>query len=264
MENDTKKNPPSSRSDQDFGKASPLEGFSQGQTFAIGAVGGFLLLCTVGFFVLLTMFLNGSSATFARNNVTNKEYIGAEAGNEAQGTDIRVLAVDEKVDHILGAKNPKVTIIEYSDLECPYCKSFYPITEQIVDIYGKDVALVFRHFPLTSLHPDAFKLANATECAAEQGKFWEMLGTVFAGEGGGADATLRAYASKVGINVDKFMDCVTSQKYADKVDRDANDAIAAGGGGTPYSVIVGPNGETEALSGALPFENVEAAIQKYL
>lgn len=85
----------------------------------------------------------------------------------------------DKNDHIMGAKKPKVTLIEYSDFECPFCQRFHPTIKQIAAKYPNDVAVVYRHFPLESIHPNARGYAVASECAGQQGKFWEFADTLF-------------------------------------------------------------------------------------
>jgi len=82
-------------------------------------------------------------------------------------------------DHITGTANASITIIEYSDFQCPFCKRFYPTTQQVLKDYQGKVRLVYRHFPLTQIHPYAQAMAEASECAAEQGKFWEYVDALF-------------------------------------------------------------------------------------
>lgn len=241
-------------------KHSPgLAAFSPKQTFLFGIVGGILVLCTIGFFVLLGMTLDedGGDSARAYGLGDNKPSVQAPA---QQGAGTVTMRPVDKNDHIKGAKKPKVTVVEYSDLECPFCARFHPTMERIIDTYGDDVAWVWRQFPLESIHPNARMLANATECAADQGKFWEMTDAIIADTG---KSSISAYASKVGLNESKLQKCIDDGKYNDDVTEDAKDAVAAGGQGTPYSIIVGPDGELVPLSGAQPFEAVEAAIQQF-
>jgi protein-disulfide isomerase len=173
-----------------------------------------------------------------------------------------------KGDHIRGTSNAKVTIIEYSDLECPFCKRYHETMKEVVKAYPNDVRWVYRHFPLEMLHSKAKKEAEATECAGEQGKFWEMLDLIFEtspGNDGLDHAKLPELAKRAGVvNASKFASCLESGKYAERIEADLTDAQAAGGMGTPYSVIIGPNGEKQPLSGAQPFESVKAAIESLL
>ena len=94
-------------------------------------------------------------------------------------TAITGLSPVSKDDHIIGAKKPKVTLIEYSDFECPFCQRFHPTTKQLLEKYPNDVALVYRHFPLESIHPNARAYAVASECAGQQGKLWEFADALF-------------------------------------------------------------------------------------
>jgi len=234
------------------------------QSFMGGIVVGFLVLSTVGFFILLGMVMKGGDEV----KTSGGEKIAVDnVGTPEVNPAIMVTPVDENVDHIRGNKNSEIALIEYSDLECPYCKYFHETTLQIYKKYGDKIKIVFRHFPLDSLHQQARAEANATECAGEQGKFWEMLDLIFektkSNDGFDLDM-LPDYATQIGLNVNKFNTCVVENKYADKVEADAQSAIAAGGQGTPYSVILGPNGEIIPISGAQSYENVSAAIESLL
>lgn len=177
-------------------------------------------------------------------------------------------AVDLKTDHVRGAANAKVTIIEYSDLECPFCKRFHPTLQQVLKDYPNDVQWVYRHYPLEQLHSQAPAEANATECASEQGKFWEFTDKIYevTPANDGLDLSkLSEYAREVGVaNIPQFEKCVADNKYKDLVDKDLADAESAGGQGTPYSVIIGPKGEKIPINGAQPYASVKAAIDSLL
>ncbi len=241
---------------------SGLAAFSPKQTFTFGLVGGLLVLCSIGFFVLLGIVLMGDSGFNLKSAAKAADAAGAVADPTAQNPVIAdPREVDPDTDHILGAKNAKVTVIEYSDFQCPFCARFHPTMQKIVQTYGKDVRWVYRHFPLESIHQNARPLALASECAAEQGKFWEFADAIIPDNGAG---TLENYASKSGVNYAKMKSCIDSGKYEAAVDEDAQDAVAAGGQGTPYSVIIGPNGNAVPLSGAQPYEAVEAAVKSLL
>jgi protein-disulfide isomerase len=172
-------------------------------------------------------------------------------------------------DHIFGDPNAPVKLVEFSDLECPFCKRLHPTIQQLMNEYGKDgkVAWVYRHFPLTQLHSKAPKEAEATECANELGgndKFWEYLDKLFeiTPTNNGLDlAQLPQIAEDIGLNRSDFEVCLNSGKYADHVSGDTQDAIASGGQGTPYSVIIAPNGKTFPLSGAQPYRSITAIIE---
>lgn len=190
---------------------------------------------------------------------------GEEPAEPSVGT---FRAVDAKTDHIRGPENAKITLIEYSDLECPFCKRFHTTLQQLVREYPNDVRWVYRHFPLEQLHSQAKAEANATECASEQGKFWEFTDIVFreTPSNDGLDLKkLPDYAREAGVaNIVQFQSCVSSNKYADKVAQDLADAESAGGQGTPYSVVIGPDGTKKPVSGAQPYATVKATVDSLL
>lgn len=197
------------------------------------------------------------------------EEVAAELGEaKVAGATIGDIRAVDETDHVRGAANARVTVIEYSDFECPFCKRFHPTMQQLVAEYPNDVRWVYRHFPLEQLHSQAPKEAEATECAGEQGKFWELADIVYevTPSNDGLDlATLPDLARRAGVpDVPRFESCLESGVFADQVAEDLKDAETAGGMGTPYSVIIGPNGEKEALSGAQPYASVKAAVEKYL
>ncbi len=176
-------------------------------------------------------------------------------------------------DNILGNPQADITIIEYSDIECPYCKIFYSTSKKIMDEYGKDgkVALVFRHFPLQG-HPDAKPKAAATECAREQGgntKFWEYLDVLFTEEV--SLDKLPNIAEQLNLDKDEFIKCLENPATEKLVKEDFDDGVKAGvlgtatdPGGTPYSIIVVDGKIKAQIKGAEPYENVKMRIDEIL
>lgn len=207
---------------------------------------------------------------------------GAPAGykdkDASAGASVSDSVVSEKMrpvdssDHIFGNPDAPVKIVEYSDLECPFCKTYHPTVKKVIANYGKDgkVAWVYRHFPLDRIHPKARKEAEASECAAELGgndAFWQYLDKVFevTPSNNGLDpAELPKIAVSIGLSRSKFESCLASGKYAERVESDYQDAIAAGGDGTPYSVVVSSNGEKVSFSGALPYTQIEEIVKQSL
>lgn len=175
-------------------------------------------------------------------------------------------------DHILGNPNADVILVEYSDLECPYCKQFHATLQRMMNEYGKDgkVAWVYRHFPISNLHSKAPKEAEATECANElggSGKFWEytnMVYSVTTSNNTLDPAQLPIIAKAVGLDVKAFNTCLASGKYAAKVKADYDDAVKAGGQGTPNSIIVSKDGIKTVFQGAQPYENLKAVLDAIL
>ena len=140
--------------------------------------------------------------------------------------------------------------------------------QQIVDEYPNDVRWVYRQFPLEQLHRKAKKQAEATECAAEQGKFWELTDKIFevtpSNDGLDMD-TLPDLARQVGVpNIQQFQSCLDSGKYTQAVEDDIADAQAAGGRGTPYSVVLTADGKKLPINGAQPYESVKQTIEQAL
>lgn len=170
-------------------------------------------------------------------------------------------------DHLQGAKNYQVAIVEYSDFQCPYCQKFHAVMKQIMTDYGTKVAWIFRHFPL-SFHANAQRAAEASECASEQGKFWEMADIMFSkGQGDGtglAQADLEKYAKSLGLNTSKFSSCMSANKYASVISADQAIGAANGVDGTPASILIDKDGNQQLISGALPYEQISSYIDAAL
>lgn len=235
--------------------------------FWLGFVTAILVLGTLGFIILGSSVLKGTTFAADKNNggayVVNDgqdDQAGAAAVPEPQPTAVPVVSDD---DHIRGNKNAEITIIEYSDFECPFCGNFHPTLQQAMDNYGDKIRWVYRHFPL-SFHPQAQPAANAAECAAEQGKFWEFADGLFANQTTLGDDFYKKLATDVGLNVSKWQDCYSSQKYNTKIETQAQDGANAGVTGTPGSFIVDKNGNAIPIKGALPYSSVSAAIDQLL
>jgi len=162
-------------------------------------------------------------------------------------------------DHILGdVSKAKVVLVEYSDFECSFCTRHYDTVKQIMDDFGDDVAFVYRHFPL-SFHPEAVPAAVASECAAEQGKFWEYHDELFANSSSLGDDLYEEIASDLGLNVNDFLDCYSSGKYDDEIAAEMNAGAAAGVTGTPATFVNG-----QKVSGAVPFATFQGIIEAEL
>lgn len=169
-------------------------------------------------------------------------------------------------DHIRGSKNPEVLLIEYSDFECPFCARFHPTAVEALEEYGDKLAMVYRHFPLDSIHPKARPAANASECAAEIGgvdKFWAFTDELYANQTT-ALSDFSATAVKVGINKAAFDTCVSENRHEDRVQADYQEGLDAGVTGTPGNFIVNKNGEVWQLPGAVPYATLKSTIEEAL
>lgn len=164
-----------------------------------------------------------------------------------------------KDDHIRGDFNAKVTLVEYSDFECPYCEKHYPTLKKILSDYGKDVRLVYKQYPL-SFHPNAQKAAESSECASEQGKFWEYHDKLFENQPTGYSLDkFKQWATDLGLNSSKFNDCLDTGKYAQKVQADQAEGTSKGVNGTPATFVNG-----QLISGAVPYETFKQAVDSLL
>lgn len=248
-------------------KGNPLTSMSQTKTFAFGILAGVLVLCTIGFFVMLGIFLKGGDFSMMDNKVTVADSVDntvlAPTNPGVQPAPSKAPAVDEKNDNIKGGKDAKVTLIEYSDFECPFCGRFEPTVQQALQEYGDDIRVVYRHFPL-SFHAEAQPAAEASECAAEQGKFWEFHDGLFENQESLGANLYETLAGELKLNMSKFKDCVKTSKYKDKIQQQMAGGSSAGVGGTPHTFVVGPDGNAVAISGAQPYANLKSAIESVL
>lgn len=149
-------------------------------------------------------------------------------------------------DHFIGNPEAPVTLIEFSDLECPYCKTFHATMKTLMDEFGKDgkLAWVYRHFPLVQLHPKAVRESFAVECVNELSNktaTWNFINKLFEitpSNNQLEETVLLSTAESLGVNKTALLTCMDSGKYKEKIDRQINEAIAAGGRGTPHSALI--------------------------
>lgn len=174
----------------------------------------------------------------------------------------------KKDDHVKGNRKSKYLLIEYSDYECPFCKTFHETVMAFMNNH-KDLAFVYRHFPLSQIHQQALDEAIASECAAKLGgndAFWQFTDKIFetTTSNDGLDLSLLPqFASEVGVNVDEFNACYTNKETQNLVDADYNDGAKFGVSGTPGSFLINTqSGKAVNLPGALPLAQMEEAFQK--
>ena len=191
---------------------------------------------------------------------------------EQPTADLEALAPITEDDHIRGNPNASLVIVEYSDFDCPFCRNFHITMQKIMDDYGANgqVAWVYRHFPLSSLHPSAPYLAEASECVADLGgneAFWTFADLVFMERGVNemTDITrLPEFARTAGVDEVAFKECLDSDRMKAEVEADFNNATAVGARGTPHSIIVIGDEKIEITGGAQPYENVKQMIDSLL
>jgi len=183
-----------------------------------------------------------------------KTYLQQTGQQEARDKYFKTLEAKYKVDYLIepmrvevaangfparGPAGAPVTIVEFSDFQCPFCSRITPTLEQVVSKYGNKVRLVFRQFPLP-MHPNAAKAAEASLCANEQGKFWEMHDAMFKDQAGLAVDALKSKAAGIaGINAANFNSCLDSGKETPAVKSDMQAGTKAGVNGTPAMFVNG-------------------------
>jgi protein-disulfide isomerase len=230
--------------------------------FFLGLAVGVAVISTLGFGVLLADRFMGdkSSAKPAANNVANNNAAvpPAQQPPANEGDFSKVSPITDE-DYIRGDVNAPITLIEYSDFECPFCAKLIPTVDQLLDEYDGQVRLVYRHFPLSSIHPNAQKAAEAAECAGEQGKFWEMHDLLFANQQALTVTNLKAYAGQLKLNQGQFDSCLDTSKYASKVNAQAQEAQAAGITGTPGTFV-----NDQLVKGAFPYTTFQQIVEGYL
>jgi len=225
--------------------------------------GAFLIasaILAVGIIFSGAYYVTNNSGVLSRG----KDGLIATDGQVAQKAPVDATKLPDD-DAVLGDGNAPVTIVEFSDFQCPFCGKFYDETfpqlkKEYIDT-GK-VKLVYRDFPL-SIHEMAQTYAEAGECAHEQGKFWEMHDKIFGEQKNGVATidTLKKWAKGLGVKEVQFNTCLDTHKYADEVAKDVKDGEAAGVQGTPSFFING-----KLVVGAIPFsvleKEIEAALKK--
>lgn len=216
----------------------------------------------------LSIFL--SSVYQSRSTDNNPQVAGQrQVANEREEGDNQTLAKNTAPitdrDHIRGPRTAEVTLVEYSDLDCPFCKQVHPTLQKLQREYGGRLAWVYRHFPLSAIHPTAEHKAEAAECVAELAGgegFWKFVDLLFS-EAAATDAQLATLAETAGAQKNSFQSCLKSGKYKARIAEDLDNGVKSGVSGTPHSILI-HNGKFVALRGAVPEQNFKSAIDALL
>jgi protein-disulfide isomerase len=165
------------------------------------------------------------------------------------------LPVSER-DHIRGSSEATLTLVEYGDYECPDCFQAAPIVNQLRGHFGEQLRFVFRHFPLSTVHPHASSAAQAAEAAAAQGKFWEMHDVLYKHQKDLIDHDLTHFALMIGLELYRFEADISSARFESRVREDYESGVSAGVKGTPSFFINGAR-----YRGKVSFEELMGEIQ---
>lgn len=169
-------------------------------------------------------------------------------------------------DYRVGAQDAPIVIVEYSDFQCPYCNLINPTLRKIVSESNGQIAWVYRHLPLTSMHPEAEPAANASECVGAQlGQegFWKFADQIFANQQLMNAAYYAQTAKALGADMAAYSQCIAQKTYQYKVTADATEAASNGAGGTPFVVVVNTKtNKTTSFAGALPYAQIMAAVRR--
>ena len=165
----------------------------------------------------------------------------------------------EATDPSLGSASAPVTLVEFSDFQCPFCQRVAPTLKRLRAAYGDKMRIVWKDFPLTQIHPQAFKAGEAAHCAADQGKYWEYHDRLFANQQALEPADLKKHAADLGLDAAAFGACLDGSKYGERVRDGVSQGTQLGVNSTPTVYING-----RRLSGAQPYEAFATVIDEEL
>lgn len=215
-----------------------------------------ILLSLIFLFVLYfaykvyTIARDISNGTIATQKFTNAESLPTAT---IQGN---IITTD---DPSFGTPGAPITIVEFADFECPYCAQAFPTIRELQTEYQGKIHYIWRDFPLSSIHPNAQKAAEAGECAQDQGKFWELHDKMFINQDSLSVISLKQYARQLGMNGALFDECLDSGRYEHEVQADLADGVSLGVRGTPTFFING-----NLVSGVIPKEDLMRVLDQLL
>ncbi|MBZ0319524.1 MAG: DsbA family protein [Anaerolineae bacterium] len=170
-------------------------------------------------------------------NLTITSQVSAVSNQPESPAYVENVSIDD--DPYLGTLGAPITIVEFSDYECPFCANIVPEIEAVLNEYDGQIQFVYRDFPLENIHPNSFKAAEAANCAGEQGKYWQMHTLLFANQSALSIESLKTYAIELELDTEKFNLCLDTGKYADEIRHDASDALAYQVNSTPTFFVNG-------------------------
>ncbi len=229
--------------------------------FGFGLASGLAVMFVIGFFVLLGLYVRGGDTKAAAPTPTAAAPTAAAPTAAAPTPTASAPEIGDDV-YAVGPEDAKVTLIEFSDVQCPFCSRFHPTAKQIVQEYPNDVRWVYKHFPLDSIHPQARPGAEAAECLGAQlgdEAFFSYLDALFANQQLLSRDLYIQEAVKLGANQNEFTNCIDNREMQDKVQADYQLGLSSGVTGTPGSFV-----NDQVVRGALPYEQVKAMVEAEL
>ncbi|MEX0934003.1 MAG: thioredoxin domain-containing protein [Candidatus Paceibacterota bacterium] len=211
--------------------------------------------------ILVSALLIGGAFFITRGAASDALNLAPPHGALTQQGDFRM---PSEADHIRGNPEAPLSIVEFSDLECPFCARLHPTLTRIVE-ENEDVKWIYRHFPLTTIHSRALSGAVASECIARlagNDSFWTFVDRTFQSQQQLGDAWQIEMASSFGINREAFEDCTSERSIVSLIQEDLNEATRFGGRGTPYVVVVAQSGQLIPFSGALTYEQISGILEQ--
>ncbi len=208
-----------------------------------------------------TALADGQSAATPATNQAGNSQTGASATTDPNAPrKVTRYSISEDDDPSIGPADAPITIIEFSDYQCPYCQKWQAeVWPKLQEAFPGKIRLVYRDFPLYSIHANAGPAAEAADCAGDQNKYWEFHDLLFSGQNELGPETFQLYASNLGLDIAQFNDCVESIKYEAEVNADYTYAAQLGIQSTPTFFVNGV-----ALIGAQPFEVFQELINQEL
>lgn len=193
--------------------------------------------------------------------------LSATAGSKPDETPKETKVFIDKIsayDWVKGSRTASAVLVEYSDFQCPACGAYYPLVKRVAEEYGDKLAIVYRNFPLTTIHKNALRGASAAEAAGQQGKFWEMHDRLFEGqkewsEGNNPQKFIDEYATALGLDMDRFHKDMDSQSVQDKISADVASAEKYEVNGTPTFFLNG-----KKLDSVRSFDDFKTVIDEAL
>ena len=234
------------------------------------AASNFVVVTMLGLIVALSFF---SRSLWARTQYSGSLPVAANNANDPQALAAQEAELAKNLpevndsDHFRGNRDADVVMVEYSDFQCPFCERFHPTAQQLVDEYQDKVAWVYRHFPLDAIHPNARKMAQAAECAFDQGEddaFWAYGDALFAKKPS-TDEGYVEIANELGLDSAAFSSCLSSDENKDFIQNQADGGSKAGISGTPGTFVISKKtGVIKIVKGAVPYEELKKTVDEVL